>query len=111
MGHTDRVPRYVFPPDMPASVREVVALNVPLAWGVVHQLATAGRELTLRELRDSLGGVDDATLTRRLDALRAARLVHANPPDRRQGHTVRYRHDHERLDALVVEWSAYVRGH
>jgi len=24
---------------------------------------------------------------------------------------VRYRLDHERLDALVVEWSAYVRGH
>lgn len=111
MGQTGRVPRYVFPPDMPAALREVVALNVPLAWGVVHQLAVAGRELTLRELRDALGGVDDATLTRRLDALRAAGVVHADPPDRRQGHVVWYRLDHERLDALVAEWSAYVRGH
>lgn len=110
MGKDAAVPRYVFPSDMPSDLDAFTALGLPLAWGIVRHLAAAGHSgATLRELCDALGSVDDATVTRRLDALLTAGFVLAEPPERRQGHRVTYRLAHERLDALVGDWLAYLR--
>ena len=107
-----RMARYVVPPDLPADVEAFMALSMPLAWGLVRQLR--GSSCTMRELRAALGA-DEATLTKRLDALTAVGLVrvtlaHGAPLSHRQGHVLHYSLDVEAFDALVRAWLAYVRA-
>lgn len=83
---------------------------LPLAWGIIRALRS-GEALTLSDLRGRLKANSDA-LTKRLDRLEAVGVVLVLPddiePDARQGHSLRYRLDPQRLDQLVTTWRAYL---
>lgn len=113
MGKLARVPRYKLPPDLPADVERFMALSVPLSWAIARHLR--GHTLTMRELCEALGGADQATVTKRLDAFTALGLVDVTRPDgatpaQRQGHVLRYTLDATAFDALVSAWLGYVRA-
>lgn len=113
MGKIARVPRYKLPPDLPADVEQFMALSVPLSWAIARHLRPG--PLTMRELCEALGGADQATVTKRLDAFSTLGLVSVTgpdgvPPAQRQGHVLRYALDAIAFDALVQAWLGYVRA-
>lgn len=106
------MPRYVLPPDLPGDVREFTAVMLPVSWGIIRNLRS-GPPLTLDELRQRLLA-DPRTITKRLDALEAAGVVHVLPEGiqahERQGRVLHYRLDIARFNELHLAWMVYVQA-